>query len=232
MSSSLDKVAGITDLPIFPLPLVIMPNEILPLHLFERRYRQMLDDIGGVGGIFGITLLDHESSLSERPEVGSVGCAAEIRDVQTMDDGRSNIIIIGVARYRLVDLIDDDKPYLVGDVAFFEDVPDESADPENLAGEVFDLFMRMANAVSKMNGSRIKLPEISRSDPESLSFLAAATLGFENELKYRLLEMTSTVERLESIRKTLTQSVAQIEDRTEIVAAAKTNGHSKKKLDI
>ena len=218
MNSSLDKVAGINDLPIFPLPLVIMPNEILPLHLFERRYRQMLDDIGGVGGIFGITLLDHESSLSERPEVGS--------------DGRSNIIIIGVARYRLVDLIDDDKPYLYGDVAFFEDEPDESGDPENLAGEVFDLFMRMANAVSKINGSRIKLPEISRSDPESLSFLAAATLGFENELKYRLLEMTSTVERLESIRKTLIQSVKQIEDRTDIVAAAKTNGHSKKKLDI
>ena len=133
---------------------------------------------------------------------------------------------------RLVDLMDDDKQYLYGDVAFFEDEPDESGDPENLAGEVFDLFMRMANAVSKINGSRIKLPEISRSDPESLSFLAAATLGFENELKYRLLEMTSTVERLESIRKTLIQSVKQIEDRTDIVAAAQTNGHSKKKLDI
>ena len=109
MNSSLDKVAGINDLPIFPLPLVIMPNEILPLHLFERRYRQMLDDIGGVGGIFGITLLDHESSLSERPEVGSVGCAAEIRDVETMDDGRSNIMLLGFARYRLVGVIAYDK---------------------------------------------------------------------------------------------------------------------------
>ncbi len=58
MSESFEKVAGITHLPIFPLPLVMLPNELLPLHIFEDRYRQMLRDVEQEGNFFGVTLFE------------------------------------------------------------------------------------------------------------------------------------------------------------------------------
>ena len=232
MARSIEDIAGMTELPIFPLPLVMLPGEVLPLHIFEPRYRQMLTDIGGVGGVFGITFADPDAPSGAAALAGSVGCAAEIIEAQTMDDGRSNIVTIGVGRYRLLGSIEGDKPYLVGDVAFFRDEPDDGNEAEDLADEVYGLFDRMAKAVSKMQGGRDALPELNRSDAESFSFIIAAALNLENELKSRFLEMTSTAERLRDIRTILAASVEQMESHSEIISAAKTNGHSKKKLDL
>lgn len=232
MTRSIEDIAGMTELPIFPLPLVMVPGEVLPLHIFESRYRQMLTDIGGVGGVFGIRFADPEAPSDAAALAGSVGCAAEIIEAQTMDDGRSNIVTIGIGRYRLLGLIDDDKPYLVGDVAFFRDEPDDGTEAADLADEVYGLFERMAGVVSKMQGGRNNLPELNRSDPETLSFVLSAALNFPNELKSRFLEMTSTGERLSGIRMVLAETVEQLEANSEILAAAKTNGHSNKKLDL
>ena len=67
MSEALEKVAGIKHLPIFPLPLVMLPNELLPLHIFEDRYRQMLKDVEQEGNFFGVVLFDPEGSLMDKP---------------------------------------------------------------------------------------------------------------------------------------------------------------------
>lgn len=232
MSEALQKVSGIRHLPIFPLPLVMLPNELLPLHVFEDRYRKMLRDVEAARNFFGVTLFEPTEDFIEKPETGTVGCVAEIRESEMLEDGRSNILTLGVVRYRLIDYIDGGEPYLVGDVEFFEDEREDPAELEPLADEVFGLFERMAKAAFKMGGGRGQLPEIGRADPESLSFLITAAFNFDNEKKYALMEMTSTIERLTDLEEILTQAVVQMEQTADIQAASRTNGHSKKKIDL
>ena len=227
------KLGEVKQLAIFPLPLVLLPNEFLPLHIFEDRYREMLTNVGGKSGTFGVSLFDAESNLGDRPEPGTVGCAAEIREIETLEDGRSNIITLGTMRYRIIDYVDIGTSYFTADVAFLEDEPDEDQrDDETLADDVFALFQRVADAAFKMSGNRGRLPDITRGSPEQLSFLVGAAFNFNNELKYELLAMTSTATRLERIKTILTQMVSQMEESADIHAHSRTNGHSKKKLDI
>ena len=149
-----------------------------------------------------------------------------------LDDGRANIVTLGVVRFRLIDYIEASEPYFVGDVAYFEDDLADESETAPLADEVFELFGRIAKAAFKMSGGRGRLPEIHRGDAEQLSFLVTAAFNFENELKYQLLTMTSTAERLEKLRAILKKMVGQLEDSADIHAVSKTNGHSKKKLDL
>jgi len=231
MSEALQKVIGIKHLPIFPLPLVMLPNEVLPLHIFEERYRQMLKDVESDRRLFGVSYFEPQLSFPEKPPPGSVGCVAEIRETETLPDGRSNILTLGIIRYRLIDYVEAGDPYLVGDLDFFEDEEsDETVEP--LAEQVFELFERMAKAALKMSGNRGELPEIKRADPEALSFLITAAFNFENERKYKLLEMTSTSERLEDLKQILDQTVVQMEESADIQSISRTNGHSKKKIDL
>lgn len=232
MSEALEKVAGITHLPIFPLPLVMLPNELLPLHIFEDRYRQMLRDVEQEGNFFGVTLFEPQESFIEMPPVGTVGCVAEIRESETLPDGRSNILTLGIVRYRIANYIDAGEPYLVAEIEFFEDEKEPASEVGPLADEVFGLFERMAIAAFKMSGNRGRLPEIQRTDAEALSFLITAAFNFDNDKKYGLLEMTSTLGRLTELQEVLNQAVGQIEESAEIQSVSRTNGHSKKKIDI
>ncbi len=232
MSENLDKVASIKHLPIFPLPLVMLPNELLPLHIFEDRYRQMLKDVEKEGNFFGVTLFDPQESFIEKPATGTVGCVAEIRESETLPDGRSNILTLGLVRFRLIDYVDAGEPYLVCNIEVFEDDKENPKELDPLSNEVFALFERMANAAFKMSGNRGSLPEIQRADPEALSFLVTAAFNFENEKKYRLLEMTSTLERLRELKEVLNAAVIRIEESAEIQAVSRSNGHSKTKIDL
>lgn len=232
MSEGLLKVAGIKHLPLFPLPLVALPNEFVPLHIFEERYRQMLKDVERERNVFGVTFFDPETSFIDKPATGTVGCAMEIRQSETLPDGRSNILTLGLVRYKLIDYVDSGTSYLQGDVEFFEDTKEASDTVEPLADEVFSLFERMAKAAFKMGGGRGKLPEIQRADPESLSFLITAAFNFDNDKKYSLLEITSTSERLTQLKSILAQTVVQMEESAEIQTASRSNGHSKKRIDI
>lgn len=232
MSEAYDKVLGIKELPLFPLPLVLMPGEMLPLHIFEPRYRQMLTDIELKRNLFGITLFEPQESFIDKPAAGTVGCVAEIRDSQTMPDERSNILTTGVIRYRLLDFVEAETPYLMGAVEFFEDADTDPDSVKVVADEVFELFDRIAKAAFKLSGSRGEFPEIVQTEPEQLSFLVAAAFNLDNGSKYELLEMTSTIERLEKLRGILDQAVGQMEASAEIHNVAQTNGHSDKKLDL
>ena len=165
MSEASEKVSGIKQLPLFPLPLVLLPSEILPLHIFEPRYRQMLRDIELRRNIFGVTFFEAEPSDSDRPELGTVGCAAEVREQNTLPDGRSNIVTSGLIRYRLLDYADAGTPYFMGEVEFFEDEAEDAALVEPVADEVFDLFGRVAKAAFKLGGGRGTFPEIPKAEP-------------------------------------------------------------------
>lgn len=232
MSEASEKVLGITHLPMFPLPLVLLPNELLPLHIFEDRYRKMLADVEAGNRFFGVTLFNSTESFIERPPIGSIGCVAEVREVQSLPDGRSNVITIGLIRYNLIDYVETDEPYLVGDVDFFEDEAEDDLSLNPLADEVFALFKRIARAAHKLSGERGAFPDIPQAEPEQLSFLVTAAFNLEPELKYELLETRSTIERLNRLREILLQTVDKMEATAEIHKVAKTNGHSKKKIDF
>lgn len=232
MSSSFDSTFLPVHLPIFPLPLVLLPYEVLPLHIFEERYRQLMADIGPEGGRFGITLLEPAGSFIDRPDIGTVGCVAEIKAVTALPDGRYDIVTTGIKRYRLVDHIDSDKPYLVGRVEYFEDEPEAEVELRPLADQVFELLERIAKAAFKMNARGSRFPEVPRLDAQAFSFLATVAFNFDNELRYGLLEMSSTSSRLEKLRELFSGIVGQVEENVVTIEASRSNGHSKKKLDI
>jgi len=101
MSEAIDKVRGVSELPLFPLPVVLFPGVPLPLHIFEPKYRQMLADVRVTNNLFGLSYFDSAASDKDIPPAGHVGCVAEITETQAMPDGRSNILTVGVIRYRI-----------------------------------------------------------------------------------------------------------------------------------
>ena len=232
MSENTEKVLGVKSLPIFPLPVVLLPNELLPLHIFEPRYRKMLEDIKLEKNLFGVSFFNAQDSDLSKPEIGSFGCVAEVRETQMLEDGRSNIVTIGIIRYRLESYVESDEPYAVGEVSFFEDEEEDENVLKPLADEVFALFMRIANAAHEMSGERGKFPDLPQAEPQQLSFLVAAAFSLDPKLKYELLKTRSTSQRLRRMRETLLNAVERIEESVEISKVAKTNGHSKKKINL
>jgi Lon protease-like protein len=232
MSEAMEKVLGIEQLPLFPLPLILLPNEVVPLHIFEPRYRQMLTDIELRRNIFGVNLFEHDSIPDSKPAIGSVGCAAEIREKNMLPDGRANILASGVIRYRLLNYVDSGTPYLTGEVEFFEDEEEDAEVVQPVADEVFDLFERIARAAFNISGNRGSFPEIPKALPEQLSFLVTTAFSLDNDIKYELMELTSTSRRLTKLREILLQAVDQMESNAETVKAARTNGHADKKIDL
>src|SRR5829696_5259452 len=232
MSETSDKVLGVHHLPLFPLPVVLFPGVPLPLHIFEPRYRQMLLDIRLTKNLFGLAYLDTATAASEVPPVGHVGCVAEVTETQTFADGRSNILTIGVIRYRIESYIERGDPYLVAQVSYFEE---EEEDEEMLAAparEVAETFTRIAQAVRTINDERATLPDISNTEPQRLSFLVAAAMEIDAEGKQELLELRSTSERLERLRSMLSVAVKGYEERARIHELAKGNGHGGRKIEL
>lgn len=232
MSEASDMVSGVRELPLFPLAVVLFPSVPLPLHIFEPRYRQMLADVQPADGLFGISYFDASTETEERPLVGSVGCVARITDTQTFPDGRSNILTVGVIRFRIDGYVERGDPYLVVRVTFFEDELEHSEALDENAHEVAETFSRIARAVRTINDERTGLPNISDSDPERLSFLVAAAMEVEPEVKQELLEMISTSERLRRLRDILASAVAGYEERARVHDLAKGNGHSGKRIEL
>ena len=232
MSEAAEKVRSLEHIAVFPLPLVLLPGEVVPLHIFEPRYRQMLKDIEGEQNLFGISLFEADQASGEQPAIDSIGCVAEVREVQPLPDERSNIITLGLIRYRLKEYIDLGRPYLTAEVEFFEDSDEDDEAVSAAADEVFELFERVAKAAFDLSGSRGKFPEIQRSDPERLSFVVTAAFNLDNELKYDLLQIRSTLTRFAKLREILEPAADRMEGSAEVHKLAQTNGHSKTKIDL
>ncbi len=233
MSEATRKVEGLDQLPVFPLPLVLLPGELLPLHIFEPRYKQMLKDIEYERNMFGLSLLEAGETGTEVPAIGSIGCVAEIHEIEPLPDGRSNIRALGVIRYRIVEFLDFEKPYLTAKVEFFEDAEEEdAAELESAATEIFSLFERVAKAAFDLSGSRGSFPELQRSDPERLSFVVASAFNFDNALKYDLLKTERTMDRFDKLREILKAAVDRMEESVAIHNVSRQNGHSNTKIDL
>jgi Lon protease-like protein len=232
MTEAMEKIKGVRELPLFPLPVVLFPGVPLPLHIFEPRYRQMLEDIRAGNNLFGLSYFDSTTAEREAPPVGHVGCAAEVSETQTLPDGRSNILTVGVVRYVVDEYVDRGDSYLVARVSFFEDDEEDTESLSERARHGGELFTRIARAIRTINDDRANLPDITDTDSQRLSFLVAAAMEMESELKQELLELRSTSERLHRLSDMLERAVGTYEERARIHQLAKGNGHSGKRIDI
>jgi Lon protease-like protein len=192
------------ELPLFPLNVVLFPGADLPLHIFEPRYRQMINECYEQQKPFGVALVRPGSqALLEEPF--HIGTMAEIETLARLENGRMNLIARGGQRFRIIGQ-HRKKPYLTGVVEVYED----RSEPEQLLLEqglkARDLFMTYLNILLEVvgkEGVQFDLPEL----PEDLSHFIAYFLDLENEQKQVLLELDSTVERLKSEIETLRREV-------------------------
>ncbi len=232
MSEAADKVRGVTELPIFPLSVVLFPGAPLPLHIFEPRYRQMLSDIRASNNLFGVSYFDATASDKEIPAAGEIGCVAEVTETLPLPDGRSNILAIGVIRYRIEKYVDRGDAYLVASVTFFEDEEEHSDTVLETSREVAESFTRIARAVRTINDDQAALPDMTDTEPQKLSFLVAAAMEVDAEVKQELLELRLTSERLGRLREMLARALSSYEERARIHEIAKGNGHGGKRINF
>jgi len=183
------------ELPLFPLNVVLFPGVVLPLHIFEPRYRQMIVECQQQQTPFGVVLAKPESvPLLEEPY--SVGTMAEIRDLSQMEDGRYILMATGMQRFRILSK-HRLKPYLSGVVELYEDVVEPEDDlniqgrqAHNLFGTYLEMLLQAAN--EQEQDIRVYLPN----EPEALSHFIAYFLDIQDEQKQHFLELTSTMQRL------------------------------------
>lgn len=220
------------ELPLFPLPVVLFPGVPLPLHVFEPRYRKMLDDILVGNSFFGLSYFDSSAADTESPPPGHVGCVAEVTETHSLPDGRSNILTMGLIRYQVEDYVQRGDPYLVAQVSFFEDEEEADEQLHESSQDVAETFTRIARAVRIINDERATLPDISDTEPQRLSFLVAAAMEIDAELKQELLEVRFTSERLQRLSDMLRRAVTSYEERARIHELGKRNGHGGTKIEI
>ena len=182
--------------PLFPLGIVALPGEHVPLHIFEDRYRRMIEQClrgepGSLQREFGIVWLSDE-------ELKEVGCACEVeRVIERMDDGRLNILARGTRPFRLLER-QDELPYPAGVVEFLEDMPDgPPASPliggedgeEEAASRARELYGELVEHATDRQLTAAELAEMS-------AYEMAATVEFGTDAKQELLELRSELERL------------------------------------
>ncbi|WP_161977139.1 LON peptidase substrate-binding domain-containing protein [Dictyobacter kobayashii] len=181
------------ELPLFPLNVVLFPGTVLPLHIFEPRYRQMVMDCQKEDKPFGVVLVKAGSEFM-REEAYEIGTLAEIHNLRSLEDGGYDLMAVGIRRFRIVSQ-HREKPYLSGLVEPYED---EYEPEENLAHAVqqvrslFETYLDMLLNSPDESDLHANLPEA----PEELSHFIAYFLEIEDAKKQHYLELTSTQQRL------------------------------------
>jgi Lon protease-like protein len=182
------------ELPLFPLNLVLFPGTELPLHIFEPRYRLMVNECYAQSLPFGIVLARPESApLHEEPY--PIGTMAEIEALDRMDDGRVNLIARGSQRFRILSQ-HREKPYLSGIVEVYSDNLEAGLllhQPVHQASVLFRSYLQALLEVAGRGELEFTLPD----DAEELSHFIAHLIDVQDEQKQHMLELTSTRQRLE-----------------------------------
>ncbi|NEQ34034.1 MAG: LON peptidase substrate-binding domain-containing protein [Leptolyngbya sp. SIO4C5] len=199
---------AVRELPLFPLPdLVLFPGRRLPLHVFEFRYRIMMNTILQGDRRFGVLMIDPATG-----QPAKVGCCAEIVHYQRLPDDRMKILTIGQQRFRVLDYVRE-KPYRVGLVEWMEDQPTQT-DLYPLASEVDQLLRDVVHLSAKLTSQEIELPDSIPELPLELSYWVAGNLyGVAGE-QQSLLEMQDTAGRLEREVEILTSTRNHLAART------------------
>ena len=180
-------------LPLFPLPnLVFFPKTRVPLHVFEPRYRKLISDALSAEQRFGIVLLKPgwESDYYGAPPLFEHGTLAQIEQAVPLEEGKYNILVHGIVRFRIVEMVAD-QPYRVARVVAD---PEREASPMEAWGErqwLADLSQRL---IQNLPGDT-EVPELASASLESLANALVMTLNLDPTEKQRLLELDEVVAR-------------------------------------
>jgi Lon protease-like protein len=195
--------------PLFPLGLVLLPHELVPLHVFEERYKLMIGECLEQESEFGIVWLSDEG-------LKDIGCSARIaRVLENFDDGRMNILVEGTEPFRLVRRIED-LPYPAGDVEPLYD--DEPGDEGSAAAEA--ARGRYSDLLDEVTDERPGDAELATLNAYGM----AATLEVALEAKQMLLELRSERERLEQLEGLFAEALSRIRHAERAAERAQGNG--------
>lgn len=199
---------AVRELPLFPLPeVVLFPGRPLPLHIFEYRYRIMMNTILESDRRFGVLMVDPVQG-----RIATVGCCAEIVQFQRLPDDRMKIWTLGQQRFRVLEYVRE-KPYRVGLVEWIEDRP-PNTDLRPQATDVEQLLRDVVRLSAKLMDQKIELPEDIPSLPRELSYWVASNLYGVASEQQALLEMQDTAARLERESEILTSTRNHLAART------------------
>ena len=206
MSDADDLLLGL-----FPLGIVLLPGEVVPLHIFEERYKKLIGE-RLEGGEFGIVLAEEDSVR----ECGTVARVAQL--IEELDDGRMNVLVQGERRFRIIEIREPDDPgadYLQAQVELYRDAEPEGS--ETLREAALEVFGKML-ALMDVESPREPAGE------GPLSFRVAAAIDFGAPLKQELLESLSEEQRLETLLAAMTSVLPRLELRKEREEAIRGNG--------
>jgi Lon protease-like protein len=198
----------VPEIGLFPLQLVLLPTERVPLHIFEPRYKELIGECLEEGLEFGLVLEDEEG----RRDVGTRAAVVEV--LQVFDDGRMNVVVEGRQRFRLVELTEG-REFLTGEVEPIDDDPDPAA-PEEVEAAL-GVFRRLVQVAES---------DVDEPDPaaHALSFELASRVDFGHELKQEILELRSERRRLQRLIEILGRAVEAMALEKEVRERASGNG--------
>jgi Lon protease-like protein len=198
-------------LPLFPLDVVLLPGSVLPLHIFEARYKEMIGECVANKSHFGVVRAVEQG-------IAEIGCTAEITEItKRYSDGRLDLISEGRERFQVVEL-DRGRPFLRGEVLILPDGPDSSlAEEKKRAMELHDEILSLAGADQ----------DFVANDERTLSYQLAGSLPLELDFKQKLLGISSERERMHELAMHLDGIIAGLRRVARIRAKAGGNGHAR-----
>jgi len=202
---------SVRELPLFPLPdVVLLPQQLLPLHIFESRYRMLLQSVLETDKRFGIVRINPDNG-----QMAEIGCCAEVLQHQTTEDGRSYIVSLGQQRFRVLN-ITRETPFRSAMVSWMEDdTIEDLGDLHGLSDSVGSALKDVFSLTAKLQNREVEVPDDIPDLPRELSFWIGAHLDNRAAAEQQaLLELTDTRQRLERQFEMLDHTRRQLAART------------------
>jgi Lon protease-like protein len=199
-------------MPLFPLGTVLFPGLVLPLNIFEDRYRQLVRDLleQPEPREFGVIAIRHgrETGIDGVSDLYDVGCTALLSQVEEYEDGRFGLVTIGAHRFRLLGLTGS-APYLEADIDVLADETGDEGAASAAVKPVQSAFRSYLEALAERRGATFEIPELP-SDPIVLSYLVAAAMVVDIQDKQRLLAVPDAARRLAADRELLARETRML----------------------
>lgn len=200
-ASDADLAIALRRLPMFPLPgVVLLPHALLPLHIFEERYRAMTRDVLKGPRLFAVSLIvPGEPEDTERPAVQRIAGVGEIMMSHELPDGRFNLVLRGRARIRIDEELAPVRPYREIAATLLPDLPTpENAELRDAEQSLRALVNQLADAIPE-GGEILRQVVAAQETPAELVDVLTAQLVYDPVLRQRLLETREVLRRIERV---------------------------------